>query len=133
MFQVIMYYFINHGSHFTTRITVYMTSPRWQKMSALTLDIYQVQQVQTRHYFTNIFSTIYIGCYSCPNFGILQLNSSTSGLYIMKRPCSHVASMIWFLAYARHNKYKSKKDNKSPLLMYAAEGHLTYIHDRNTL
>lgn len=23
--------------------------------------------VQTRYHFTNIFSTIYIGCYSCPN------------------------------------------------------------------
>lgn len=36
---------------------------------------------------------------------------------------SHVASVIWFLAYARHNNYKPKKDRISPLLMDAAEGH----------
>lgn len=36
--------------------------------------------------------------------------------------CSHVASVIWFLAYARHNNYKPKKDRISPLLMDAAEG-----------
>lgn len=72
------------------------------------------------------------------NFGILQLNSSTSGLYIMKRPSLHGivsvktcigwhmlarTSVSWFLAYAMFNNYKPKEDRKSPLLMDAAEGH----------
>ena len=35
--------------------------------------------------------------------------------------CSHIASVIWFLAYARHQGYKPKGDKISPLLMDAAQ------------
>jgi hypothetical protein len=35
--------------------------------------------------------------------------------------CSHVASVIWFLAYARHHGYKPREDKISPLLMDAAQ------------
>ena len=35
--------------------------------------------------------------------------------------CSHIASVIWFLAYAGHQGYKPKGDKISPLLMDAAQ------------